>query len=107
MEQELLNQIKTDKGGFNGYVRVLLETGRLDGAAVVGIAKQVTTKGVETLYESQLSTLMKYGILSNDLYVSECGLCCNEIPWDEMLEAAEESGNCSYCQQTVERIMNS
>lgn len=105
MEHELLmKQIKVDQTGFEGYVNELLEFNRLDNSneMVMGIAKLIATKGIESLTESQLFAFTKYGIFPH-LFVSECGRCGHEIPWSEMLVAAEGYGNCAYCQHLLDK----
>ncbi|SYX84627.1 hypothetical protein [Paenibacillus alvei] len=104
MSKALLKKriLSSDYGDFEYYVKELLKYSKLDGDAVVGIAKQITTQGVQSLTESQLDTFINYGLWQH-CYVEECGTCSNEIPWSEMFDAVTEYGNCSYCQHILNK----
>ncbi|AUS03463.1 hypothetical protein [Paenibacillus larvae] len=95
-----LNIAERDQG-FEYYVDELLEEECLEGGAVIGIAKQIVSKGVPSLSELQLRTFINHGIWEH-YYLEECGRCGEEIPWSEMRFALEH-GNCSYCQHKIDK----
>lgn len=87
---------------FERYVSDLLEHSRLDGDVVIGIAKKIVVDGALSLSEKQIDTFINYGI-GDHYYIEECGRCGCEINWSEMEFAATEYGNCSYCQDKIDK----
>jgi hypothetical protein len=87
---------------FESYVKELLDNDKLDGDVVIGIAKQIVSKGAPSISDYQLDTFINHGIWEH-LYEAECRRCGEDIPWSEMLNAVEESGNCSYCQHMIDK----
>ena len=85
---------------FNGYVGDLIESGRLN-ETESGIAKQMRDKGYDSLSDKQKS-VFDNAIEKNS--VKECDFCGNDIPWDEMLNALDNGGLCSGCQNNMEKI---
>lgn len=104
--QSAIKQIESDPQGFEEYVKELLEFKHLDGGddMVVGIAKLITTQGVGALTERQLNAFVKVGLLPY-LYISECDLCTEEIPWNEMYQATGVGGTerHAYCEHQLEK----
>lgn len=86
---------------FSIYVSDLLDSERLDGEVVIGIAKQIIDRGVSSLTPNQKITFIRYGLLL-DNYVDECNRCTLEIPWSEMLFALDD-GFCAYCRHMIEK----
>ncbi|WP_336759416.1 hypothetical protein [Paenibacillus sp. USHLN196] len=104
-EHRLIQRIEllgNEEEDFREYVSELLEFNKLDGDEVLGIAKQIVSKGVESLSGKQLYVFAKHGIYDH-LYVEECKDCLLEIPWSEMLQAAENYRNHLYCQHKNEK----
>jgi hypothetical protein len=86
---------------FKSYVSELIDMKRIEGAAVTGIAKQIVSKGVESLSEPQIKTFIEFG-LSKENYVEYCDRCAEDIPWSEMLFALDDE-YCSYCRHLIEK----
>ncbi|NMH72795.1 hypothetical protein HF078_06905 [Bacillus sp. RO2] len=47
---------------FQIYVDELLKYGLLEGPAVIGIAKQIVDRGVDTLSQNQIKTFIEHGL---------------------------------------------
>ncbi len=86
---------------FEIYVSELIEMKRIEGPAVTGIAKQIVTKGVESLSEPQIKTFIEFGLIRGN-YVEFCDRCAEEIPWSEMFFALDDE-YCSYCRHLIEK----
>ncbi|MGM0863388.1 MAG: hypothetical protein ACQEWF_01775 [Bacillota bacterium] len=86
---------------FESYVSQLIDAGTLEGTAVIGIAKQILLKGVESLSSSQINTFIEFGLLKSN-YVESCERCAFEIPWSEMFFALDDE-YCSYCRHLIEK----
>ena len=83
-----------DNGGFNDFLKQLVNGGRLEGSAE-GITKLVINKGMEKLTPKQMYVFNEYVLGVHK--VSECSRCSNDIPWSEMYEALNNDGLCNYC----------
>ncbi|MBC9706295.1 MAG: hypothetical protein H9W81_15220 [Enterococcus sp.] len=92
---------RTNDPDFQGYVNELLDGERLDGAAILGIAKKIGADGVEGLTSKQLETFIRYGLYPYN-YVEECERCSFDVPWCEMYFALDDS-YCSYCRHLIEK----
>jgi hypothetical protein len=76
------------------FLRELMEAGYLEGAAE-GITKKVISEGEESLSPKQ-QFVFKRDVL--DEYITpECKRMGCQIPWEEMLEAHDNGGLCSWC----------
>lgn len=96
-----LNEI-IDENDFKGYLKELVSLNYLEGTAL-GIAKQVITKGVNSLTDKQKYVFQNEVI---DKYVKDyCERCSNSIPWSEM-SIAHETGFCGWCQHQFEKLQN-
>ena len=85
---------------FINYIKELIDNEYLEGAAL-GVAKLFIAKG-----EMALSPKQKY-IFDNDVVkensYTRCNRCCEEIIWDEMLDALGNGGYCNYCWHLKEK----
>ncbi|RBP89385.1 hypothetical protein DFO70_11132 [Cytobacillus firmus] len=86
---------------FEVYVSELLQGDLIEGPAVVGIAKQIVSKGADSLTEAQIKTFIDFG-LSKGNYVEYCDRCAEEIPWSEMFLALDDH-YCAYCRHLMEK----
>lgn len=86
---------------FEVYVSELLQGNYIEGPAVVGIAKQIVSKGVESLSDPQINTFIDFG-LSKGNFVKYCDRCAEDIPWSEMLSALDDH-YCAYCRHLIEK----
>lgn len=92
---------RTNEPDFQDYVNELLDGNRLDGAAVLGVAKKIVADGVEGLTLKQLETFIRHGLYPYN-YVEECERCAENVPWCEMYSALDDS-YCSYCRHLIEK----
>ena len=81
---------------FESFFRYLIEEDKLSGAAL-GIAKQATTKGMESLSAKQRQVMDS--VIDNYAF-PECRRCGSDIPMGE-LEYDDEY--CSYCAHMMEK----
>ena len=100
IEAKMLPKDELDRE-FEMYVSELLDAGKLEGDAVIGIAKQLVSKGVSSLTPLQRKTFIDYGLCKGN-YVEACERCAQPIPWSEMLFALED-GLCAYCRHMLEK----
>ncbi|MES5869205.1 hypothetical protein [Bacillus cereus group sp. RP32] len=97
--ENLEHVIRSKDPDFEDFVESLLKCGRLDGQAVIGIAKLIVSGG--KLSDKQINTFIEHGLLPYN-YVEECK-CPIPIPWSEMLYALDD-GCCDHCRNTMEGI---
>lgn len=100
-ELKNLMQFKRDNIEFEEYVSVLLKLGYLQGDKVIGIGKQIVTKGSSSLTENQSKCFIKYGLHEGN-YIETCVMCSHTIPWCEKLDALDD-GFCSHCRHLLEK----
>lgn len=97
-----MNSTRFNENDFNGYLKQLIESGRLD-SMQSGITKLVIDKGYAILSPKQKKV---FDYMINYNTVERCTRCSSEIPWCEMLEAIDNGGYCSYCQHMKEKLEN-
>jgi hypothetical protein len=85
---------------FTEFLNTLIEGHMLEPMAE-GIARIVLDKGVEALSDKQRFVFEKEAL--GYFYVDKCALDGADIPWSEMLEAADNGGYCSRCAQMAGR----
>lgn len=90
--------IRSKDPEFEDFVESLLKCERLEGKAVIGIAKAIVAGN--NLSKDQIDTFIKYGLLK-DNYVEECEVCLIPIPWSEMLYALDDN-LCDHCRNMIE-----
>lgn len=81
---------------YRNYLQHLIDMEHLDDAAL-GVTRQVLADGEDSLTDNQKHVFKKYVL--DEYTVSNCKLCSNTIPWEEMYEAVTEDGMCSYCRK--------
>lgn len=79
---------------FTEFLRELVSLEDLENPAI-GITKQVIEQGEDNLTPKQRFVFQR-DVLDNYIQ-TECDLCGDEIPWEEMLFAILETGVCSWC----------
>lgn len=85
---------------FNSFVEDLIRSGRLN-EEEARIAQYMLDNGYIALSEPQ-KRVFDNAIRKNS--VKECGMCAEDIPWNEMLNALDNGGLCSYCQHVKEKM---
>lgn len=82
---------------FIEYLEDLIRGDQLcDSAAAEGIAKKIIGEGtINNLSTRQIETLIVFGIDTENNYLRKCKRCDDDIPWSEMIMAAE-TGYCGY-----------
>lgn len=85
---------------FNSFVEDLIRSGRLN-ENEARTAQYMLDNGYEALSEPQ-KRVFDDAIRKNS--VNECGMCAEDIPWNEMLNALDNGGLCSYCQHVKEKM---
>lgn len=98
VEQKLKYVLRDNEPDFKDFVEGLLKSERLEGQAVIGIAKLIVSD--EHLSDKQIETFIEYGLLK-DNYLEECPVCLDSVPWSEMLYALDD-GHCSHCEHLLE-----
>ena len=91
-----------DDPDFIDFLRVLVERGELEGAAL-GVTKQTIARGVESLSAAQRVVLEKHVIRKHAIEYCERG--SESIPWSQMADALDNGGYCGYCANTMAKIM--
>ncbi|WP_142310318.1 hypothetical protein [Bacillus pseudomycoides] len=92
--------IRSKDPEFEDFVESLLKCERLDGQAVIGIAKVIVAGNGNELSEKQVDTFIKHGLLKGN-YVEECEMCLIPIQWTEMLYALDDN-LCDHCRNMIE-----
>lgn len=93
-----MNDIRFQEEDFPDFLDTLIKGNMLEPMAA-GIARIVLDKSIAALSDKQRFVFEK-DVLGY-FYVERCELCGEEIPWSEMLEAADNGGYCSRCAQMV------
>ncbi|MDA1652666.1 hypothetical protein [Bacillus cereus group sp. TH160LC] len=100
--ENLEHVIRSKDPEFEDFVESLLKCERLDGQAVIGIAKVIVAGNGNELSEKQVDTFIQHGLLKGN-YVEECSLGLEPILWSEMLYALDD-GYCDHCRNIMENI---
>ncbi|MGN4631615.1 hypothetical protein ACTFQO_24800 [Bacillus cereus group sp. MYBK29-1] len=102
VEEKLTEVIKSNDSEFQDFVEELLNSERLVGQVVIGIAKKIVSS--EKLSDKQISTFIEYGLLK-DNYVDGCYYCGDSIEWSSMIDALEDEC-CDYHRDKIEELEN-
>jgi hypothetical protein len=94
----MINNNRFQEEDFPEFLTALIEGHMLEPMAE-GIARIVLDKGVKALSDKQRFVFEKEAL--GYFYVDKCALDGADIPWSEMLEAADNGGYCSRCAQAV------
>jgi|SRR6218665_1709429 len=94
----MINNSRFAEDAFPEFLSTLIDGHMLEPMAE-GIARIVLDKGVEALSDKQRFVFEKEAL--GYFYVERCEGCGEDIPWPEMLEAADNGGYCSRCAQAV------
>lgn len=85
---------------FTAFLEELLSLERIEGVAA-GITKKVIAQGRDSLSQKQDYVFQKE-VLDEYVYES-CDVCCNSIPWSEMVDAYDNGGNCGRCEYLMNK----
>ncbi|PDP67939.1 hypothetical protein [Prevotella intermedia] len=85
---------------FNSFVQELIDSDRLEGKEL-GISKRMLEVGYDQLTNKQKYVFDK-AIRNNT--VDKCEICCDDISFNEMLEALDNGGYCSHCKNMMEKL---
>ncbi|WP_310395547.1 hypothetical protein [Hymenobacter sp.] len=101
-KQQLMDKAANDE--LIDFLKLLLDREELSGA-LNGIAKQVVTKGAESMTDTQRSVVEGY--LESYKSKHECEVCSNDnvSSLTDYIEIADE-GVCPTCQYVKEKYMN-
>ncbi|WP_193065179.1 hypothetical protein [Oceanobacillus oncorhynchi] len=94
--KEMLRNETARDWEFEDYVEQLITLRKLEHPASLGIAKQLVSEGARSLTDKQIEVFVNKG-LDSDFYAEECR-GGHDIPWSEMLDAADNGGWCGRCQ---------
>lgn len=85
------------------FLKMLLERQELTGV-IQGIAKQVTTRGVDSMTDTQRGIVNNY--VQSYKSKNECNVCSNDNVSDltDYIEIADE-GVCATCQRNQEKFL--
>jgi hypothetical protein len=77
------------------FLHYLVDHGRIDDKAALGITRQVIDRGEDSLSPKQ-KFVFKRDVL--DVFVTaECKCCGGPVPWSEMYQAYHNGGYCAGC----------
>ncbi|HPG36175.1 MAG TPA: hypothetical protein PLW78_10965 [bacterium] len=86
--------------GFKDFLQQIVEGGFIE-QPVLGITKQVISKGEESLSEKQKAVFRRKVV---DFYKGiKCKRCGDDISWSEKYDAISDHGMCNYCSHKTEK----
>ena len=89
---------------FKGYLKQLIETGKLEkgsGATSVGVVQTILNLGIENLSKKQIGVFYDYVL--GKFVIEKCEICGDEIPWSYIINALK-NGLCETCTETRKRV---
>ncbi|MFL1662981.1 hypothetical protein ACTFR4_27095 [Bacillus cereus group sp. MYBK181-1] len=98
--EKLEHVIRSKDSDFEDFVESLIKCERLDGQAVIGIAKTIAAGNGNELSDKQVEVFIEYGLYKGN-FVEECEMCLIPIPWSEMLYALDDN-LCDRCRYMTE-----